>query len=332
MHYTSKKSKTYDIMKVITILLVVIAHTTRMYTKDGAIHPVNNSTILVLLTTYIYKFHMPLFIFISGSVYGYCISLGKYKNNILFIKNKLKRLIIPYIFFGSFYVAPIMELLKLDNHGYLNYIWDGIILSYNSRHLWYVLALFWIFIISMILKSLLNKHNIILIGISFILYILSNRFPFIFQISSAMHYQLYFFIGILFNEYYDKIVSFISKINYSLILLPVILLGIFKYNPNWITNLGYEFIGIFMIISLAIFCIKKLYFIIETYFYNVIDKNMFGIYLFHPMIIYVLFYFLGIYNINPILLTLVISIVSIIVSVYATKLMRKIGLSIFIGE
>lgn len=332
MYLKTEKSKVYDIMKVITILLVVIAHATRMYTDVGVIHPVNKSTILALFTTYIYKFHMPLFIFISGCVYGYCINFGKYTKNKLFIKNKLKRLIIPYIFFGLFYVAPVMELLKLDNQGYLKYVWNGIILSYDSRHLWYVLALFWIFIIAMIFKPLLNKSKIIIMCVSFILYILSNKIPSVFQISQAMHYQLYFFIGVIFNEYYDKIVVFINKLSFILLALPVILLGMFKFNPNWITNLGYEFVGMFMIISLSIFFLNKLPFVMETYFYKVIDKNMFGLYLFHPMIIYVLFYFLGGYNINPILLTLGISIVSIIISILATKIMRKIKLGIFIGE
>lgn len=332
MYLKTEKSKVYDVMKVITILLVVIAHTTRMYTDAGAIHPVNSSILLANLTTYIYKFHMPLFIFISGCVYGYCINIGKYTNNILFIKNKLKRLIIPYIFFGLFYVAPVMELLKLDKQGYLKYVWNGIILSYDSRHLWYVLALFWIFIITMVLKPLLSKNKIIVICISFILYILSNKFPYQIQISQAMHYQLYFLIGVLFNEYYDKIIIFINKLSFILLSLPVILLGMFKFNPNWITNLGYEFIGMFMIISLSVFCLNKLSFITETYLYKVIDKNMFGLYLFHPMIIYALFYILGGYNINPILLALGISIVSIVISILATKLIRKIKLGIFIGE
>lgn len=73
-----EKSKVYDVVKVITTLLVVIAYVTRMYTPTGVFDPLNESKILDHLTEYIYKFHMPLFVCVSGCVYGYCVEAGKY--------------------------------------------------------------------------------------------------------------------------------------------------------------------------------------------------------------------------------------------------------------
>lgn len=51
---------------------------------------------------------MPLFIFISGFIYSYNkLERDKYSDKNLFIENKFKRLIIPYILVGVFYVIPI---------------------------------------------------------------------------------------------------------------------------------------------------------------------------------------------------------------------------------
>lgn len=179
-----EKSKVYDVVKVITTLLVVIAYVTRMYTPTGVFDPLNESKILDHLTEYIYKFHMPLFVCVSGCVYGYCVEAGKYQNNKFFLKSKVKRLLIPYFFCGSFYVAPIMQLLRIDTQGYWKYCVSGIILSYNSRHLWYIFALFWIFILAMFVKPLLKskKGLCIVLLISLLIYQYAYVIPWTFQL------------------------------------------------------------------------------------------------------------------------------------------------------
>jgi len=63
-----------------------------------------------------------------------------------------------------------------------------------------------------------------------------------------------------------------------------------------------------------------------------LNKNGFGIYLFHPMIIYVLYYYLGKYNVNPIVLCLGITVISYCLSIALTELLRRIKLKILIGE
>ena len=147
MNKKSNPSAVYNIVKFITVLLVVFAHSTRMYTSGGAFSPLNQSIILAKITDYIYIFHMPLFMFVSGAVYGLCIQQGKYEKKLDFIRNKAKRLLIPYYVFGLFYVAPVMCLTGLTNQGYFSYCFTGILRSLNSRHLWFLLALFIIFLL-----------------------------------------------------------------------------------------------------------------------------------------------------------------------------------------
>ena len=133
----NKKSVIYDFSKIIVTLIVVLGHITRMYTGKSVLIPKYNSYIFEKLTSIIYSFHMPLFMILSGAVYYFCIfDLYKYKNKSDFIKNKFKRILIPYFVFGFFYVAPIMILFNFSNLSYIEYISRGIIIPLQSRHLW----------------------------------------------------------------------------------------------------------------------------------------------------------------------------------------------------
>jgi len=65
-----------------------------------------------------------------------------------------------------------------------------------------------------------------------------------------------------------------------------------------------------------------------------LKKNSYGIYLFHPMIIYLAYFFLIKSNIeiSPIILCALILVVSFFLSLLFTILLRRIGAGIFIGE
>ena len=108
-----------------------------MYTGTGVVIPYNASDGLDHLTNIIYSFHMPLYMSVSGMVYALCIhDYQKYQDTARFLKNKAIRLLIPYLFFGICYVAPVMCLLGFTDQSYLRYCWDGIVLAHNNRHLW----------------------------------------------------------------------------------------------------------------------------------------------------------------------------------------------------
>ena len=61
-------------------------------------------------------------------------------------------------------------------------------------------------------------------------------------------------------------------------------------------------------------------------------KNGFGIYLFHPMIIYVLYVWLGQRDIQPWVLCIGIAAAAYLASDYLTRLLRRYGLGVLIGE
>lgn len=329
------KSKLYDLAKCLTTILVVVAHATRMYTPNGAVPVANQSALLNCFTQYIYAFHLPLFVMLSGCVYGYCLEAGKYTTGRSFLMQKGKRLLIPYFAFGLFYVAPVMTGLGLAGAGYSDYVIYGIMLSNDARHLWYLPALFWIFLICSICRPLLVKgiRELIVAGvISVLIFAAARILPDAFQIRAACDYQLFFFLGILFNRFYREMDGLFRRYYVVGFFLPVILLAMFFFNPNSLSACAYKGIGVGM---MMIFCwglLRRFPGVIDHPLLRCIKRNAFGIYLFHPMIVYVLFRLLGKYDLAPAALSVFVSAVSIFLSIWATEGVRMLHLHLLIGE
>ena len=110
------KQQDYTIIKVITTILVVIAHITRFYSMGGGAIKMKYNFLLHYITSFVYSFHMPLFICVSGAIFSFCINnKKKYSDFRLFIIKKWKRLMVPYFLIGIFYVMPVMCTLKITN-------------------------------------------------------------------------------------------------------------------------------------------------------------------------------------------------------------------------
>lgn len=325
----NNKSKQYDLIKVITTFLVVIAHSTRMYTGNGVIHPLNESMLLSNVTDFIYAFHMPLYMAISGSVYGMCIDdLGKYSDTCGFIKNKAVRLLIPYYLFGFIYVAPVMIIFHFTDSGYLEYCVNGIFLVKNSRHLWFIFTLFLIFLICALTKKIIQKASyLIVLPLLLALAILSGKIINIFRLDSVAYYLFFFYIGYLFNKYYVPIIRFCK--NPLILCMSIGFQIVLSGETNSLIKILLALAGIIMISGLSGYinvslCDKK--------FFRILKKNGFGVYLFHPMIIYVLYYYLGNYNISPIVLCFIVILTAYFISHLLTNLLRKLNLGIVMGE
>lgn len=327
------KKDVYNIAKCITVFLVVLAHATRMYTGIGVVTPVIPSAFLKGLTEYIYSFHMPLFILLSGCVYGYCIEKGKYDKKIPFLYNKAKRLLLPYLFFGIAYVAPIMVWLGFTEQSYLSYLWQGIILSYNSRHLWYVFALFWIFVLAMVVRKwLLNgKTLFIVMALSVILYCMSSHVPQMLQLQAASKYQIFFFAGVCVNRYFERMFATIQK---HLCLIIACFCGLIImsrfYDLGGDLYLTYAFCGIVMILCVSTYMGKSG--LAAGRIVQLANRDGYGIYFFHPMIIYILFAFAYKLRISPYIMCGGAFVISLILSCIMTILFRKIRLGSLLGE
>ena len=316
------KSEKITYIKIIVTFLVVIAHSTRMYTGYGAINGYEVNEFLKILTEFIYGFHMPLFIALSGFVFAMCIDMNKYKDNKKFIINKIKRLLVPYLFFGILYVAPTMVLLNITNDSYFMYCLKGIILGQNSRHLWFLTSLFLIFIASIFLRPKNLKSSILTIGICGILLIVS-KFIHISIIQNFFGYIIFFYIGYFLSMFYKIYNNKKIKIFITIFLTTIYCICFIIDIPATILKLIGVFFGFF-----ALFCLP----VIKNKMFNIFKEYSMGIYLFHPMIIYVLYYLLLNYNINPYIQCMMITIISVIISMIFTYILKKLKLNFVLGE
>lgn len=126
-----------DVIRAVTAVIVVLFHAYgMMYTP--AHFP---DTVEIYREKYYWFnsiclwFHMPLFIFISGGVYGYLYHVkGKYRDTLPFIWNKMKRLLIPYVIFSVIFMVTTN-----------GWSWSGLF-SGTYSHLWFLTMLFWCFV------------------------------------------------------------------------------------------------------------------------------------------------------------------------------------------
>lgn len=322
------------------MILVVFAHVTRMYTPKAAISLNVNSNFLNLLTEWIYTFHMPIFVTISGAVYYYIKrEKSKYSDFKMFITNKIKRLLIPYIFFAIVIVLPTLYYCNLIKEDFYSYCIRCFFLAQEPRHLWYLVMLFNTLIIFNYFEKYIFQNKVIILLLTLILHFGAYSFPLnIFQIPNTIYYSFYFMLGYYFQYNRNTIAKYASKINkkYITFFLFLSLITIYflyqigSIKPT-ISLFSCSILGIAFIYLISDIISSKRQ-ITQNYIYKIISKNNFGIYLFHPMIIYFIFHNIRNFNIDIWLSTICIFIISTILSILLTSFTRIIGLKILIGE
>lgn len=309
-----------DIMKLVGIVLVVVGNVTRMFTPQGLIPQADDTGIMDILTKVIYSFHMPLFVFVSGMTFALIATRrGNYHNIISFMRKKTMRLMIPYFSFAILWVLPFM--VGFGFRDLKSYFINGICLSLDSRHLWYVWMLFNVFLLVYILRIVINKVKLapyFLLPISCIILIFEMRWGKIpyFQIDNSLVYQFWFILGyiaMIYRKYLNILFS----------ILIIVVLGFIER-----ASLLYALLGIYAIYLLSL----RLTYLTRFTFINKVNSNIFGIYLFHPVIIYLFFYYLDKSEIGVLPITVSVVVISFILSFYLTELMRKLHLNLLIGE
>ena len=310
-----------SLLRVFAILMVVLGHSMVVYQYNWGIYtPLVRSSFFNALKTYMDIFQMPLFIFISGYMYYYGKNeCGKYKNAGKFSFDKVKRLLVPYICIALLYVLPIRMITSYKGYSgnnVLEVIYKYILTGLDSGHLWYLLAIFEIFIVFYLLESIINKIST---PASFIVIacasIISYKFPQVFQISSSIHYFMFFYLGYVIRKNEKNFAyEFKGKKNIILIVTTFVLQFLFLIiylkisNNNLIFTLSRNLMYLFSNIFSAIFYFLALSTISFKYkgLYNnktlkFLDKESFAIYLFHSPLIYIMLKYIANKNISPFL-------------------------------
>lgn len=338
MNYTASNDNVWGIMKSLAILLVVLGHVTRMYTPQGLLNIGVYPSFLQYLTSFIYSFHMPAFFAVSGAVYYINkVEKGKYSNQANFIINKVKRLLVPYAFFAILWVFPTMWIMGYVNNP-LNYFYESYVLGLNTRHLWFLIVLFEIFIFFNVCFVFLNKHRLLTLFLLIAVAYFKDYAPSYFQISNCCGYLLYFYLGFLMVPLFKKYMPSLRK--KSLLLLIIVMsiwivlnLAILKMSSVSVAKMPLTTLAaVFGTLLLYLLCNKVGGALYTSKIYRLLQNNSFGIYLFHPMIIYLFFFYTPFLWNSPYLLSITVLFTSLFISFILTNFLRKIKLSFALGE
>ena len=289
-------SRAYDAGKAVAIVLVVLAHVTRWYTGQGVNTPVQPSRPLALLTDYIYMFHMPLFIFVSGRVYGICIDKGKYTNNVKFLLNKARRLLIPYYIWGMLVIAPFMVGLGFAHSGYLHYAWKSIVLAEDGRHLWFIFTLFMLFMVAMVIRTAILRYDLISFGLIFavglVLFFVSPHVGYLFQFANICKYFVFFVAGVYANRALTIcnpgrcVILWMGVIGFAMLSVSYVLY--YRVVPAHIFTLAGACGGIVAMLALS-WWLQSSPRIFDSWLLCNVRKNAYGIFFIHVEIIYTVF-------------------------------------------
>lgn len=276
-----KRDSTFDIIKGIAIILMVLTHS--MYPS----------------VKYIALFHMGIFFICSG--YFFKDKCYENKENLKnFIKNKVLHLYVPFVIINLIFTSAHNFLLKINiyttNPDFLNIGFGarfGLIepygtfklvksLIYNllfleteqlTSALWFLRALFWILIVNaighFIVKKLIKDDKIFNI-VRWCIYVVLLLLGFlcqkagfnIYSVGSILSCSILYLCGILYKEHKDKIV--INK--YTLIFSTIILCLLCREFSGSIIHFGnkYNTVFSFILVNLAgFFCVHNIAFYIN---------------------------------------------------------------------
>lgn len=145
-----------DVAKVLTMILVIIGHSTYYAIKSGygGYDPFKGlvlshsvfSLLASLVVSFIYAFHMPFFMAISGMTLA--ISYKPMQPLAEISRKRAKRLLIPFLTVSIFLLIPLKYLTGYwdDSDHILLDMFSGQILLLGNNHLWFVVSLFLIII------------------------------------------------------------------------------------------------------------------------------------------------------------------------------------------
>ena len=290
-----KKSKIISFLQVYGILLVVIGHSSK---NDN----------LSYLMTWIYNFHMPLFVFISGYLFLYTqidkLNSGiSCKYVIAFWRKRIKRFLFPYVLISSIAFFPKVYLgsfairaPQLTWGAWINqlvYPWDNVIIFFRFLPTIFLINSIVISVFTISSKCKL-KHTLLLLSVfsTIIIYYIPSSKDSVFNIYGVLHYLFYFVFGMLYYRY-QKVLDTKMKLNSS--LCAIILIGFtFFLVKIEVSDIIKAIVGILASISLGYVYLKY-----NLKFFDHLNGSTYAIYLFswfpQVFLIYVLTKFIEIH-------------------------------------
>lgn len=233
-----------DDARTLTMLLVIIGHCTytNLMTPYGGIDyfsdisPTDYSVgekLLCMMVSFIYTFHMPLFMMLSGACFS--LTIHKVAGLKAFVSNKARRLLVPFLFTTLLLSVPLkyMSGYYSESANVLEDIVLGQFLLMGNSHLWFVASLFWIFLMYYGLhqKHLTNKCWFLpsLVGISIVATYFTNKGIEFLGIFAAFKHLVYFAFGFKYLRKLDATMWGGQVLLLNIVIYSLLLLVFWKY-------------------------------------------------------------------------------------------------------
>lgn len=211
---------TIDYLRVISILAVILIHTTTRILEASGYNL--NSYSLTLFLNQIFRFAVPLFFMISGFTLE--LSYPFHSSYFSFFKKRINKILIPYVLWSTFYYFFVYKKHALD---YIHALFLGTA-SYQLYFIPTLLIFYFLFpLIHNLYIKLSNKWVILILGIiqiSILYYdYYIHAFPFYNVINIAFFNYYLFLLGILSRHHIDRILTFVQQLKWLLVPSAIIL-------------------------------------------------------------------------------------------------------------
>ncbi len=293
---TGAKLKHVIFLRAFTIILVVLAHSTRGSSAPALYlyNPLHTPFLEVLLLQYVYSFHMPLFFWISGYVFYFSTAEKRDQvNPILELSKKIQRLIIP-LYATAFIVFLPTVFFFGHPDGSLSYMCKKFLLGKDIGHLWFLKSLFYIFIIIIPICNYTKKLNLLgsIVFCSGIMALSMSGIIF----PRLLRDLLFFLLGYFTRKYVTTLLKgnplfyfsilFISHFSLFAATKLDLIPGYFNLPLRFITPILGIYFMYFLTVHLSRLTLRKRIWSIVS----LIDSSSYTIYLFHATFIYIILY------------------------------------------
>ena len=198
--------KNCDFVKTILMLMVILGHSCAFWSGNWFTrNPAVGSDSLNIFYQLLRAFHIYAFVLVSGYIFCFKVLSGGYNEYIPFLKNKAKRLLIPYVFVMIVWVVPLTSLF----FGFdLRQLFITYILCIDPSQLWFLWMLFGVFAVIWPIRKLMINRPVIGWFIACIFYVIgkvgNNILPNVFCVWNTCEYILFFYIGIRIRTKEEK--------------------------------------------------------------------------------------------------------------------------------
>lgn len=211
-----------DVAKGLAIFLVVLGHLAIPGSKPLLV----GNDVYFVLRKCIYSFHMPFFMFLSGVIFYYTYTpIQNGKEYLSYGIKKAKRLLLPFILFGSLVIIIKMassHVFYVPNVRASSVVEVFFNLLFKPRaspaiSLWYLYVLFEFYIVFPLLLRCCKNRITPLLGIGMLLFFVPAGK--LFALKSFVHFFIFFSMGIAAIRNYDTYLSLIKK--YRIVFIPI---------------------------------------------------------------------------------------------------------------